>query len=308
MIPFCFIGDFDPVSIAATAVSPSDTVCYGYQNTDTKGCYITTCKLEIGLVDKVKLKDDETLLHIASYDTAEANGACIGQINMIYVSSFSGPCAAVWGYDIAVPDNLREKRWFSVPENKEDLLKDDFSADAPGKIPVYDITPLLDATESLYGTVSNQRFPILPGAHVPCAAKEAYSADKGTPASGWIWCFLSLAIAENRSKDACLFVEDVGFFSDAEEAKTKDQVIEELDKKRRQVVYTQLICSENQKVPYKEIFIGYKYEYVHQHNYGCALTCAPYVTLAKNAYPGGNPKNLQTSLKTWEKSVIPGKK
>lgn len=312
MFNFCsYAGIFDPVSIAEKSASPSDTLCYGYQNTDTEGCYITTCKLEIGLVDKAKLEEDETLLHIASYDTAEANGACIGQINMIYVSSFSGPCAAVWGYDLAAPDDLRKKKWFTAPENKEDLLKDDFSVDAPGIIPVYDITPLLNATESLYGTVADPHFPIIPGAHVPCAAKEGYSADAvGTPEPGWIWCFLSLAIAENRSKDACLFVEDTGFFSDVTGPKlNKDQVIEQLDKKRREVVYTQLLCGENQKVPYKEIFIGYKYEYVHQHNYGCALTCAPYVTLAKNAYPGGNPKNLHAmNLKTWEKSVLRGKK
>jgi len=257
-------------------------------------------------VDKQKLEDDETLLHISSYDKAEANGAYIGQINMIYVSSFSGPCAAVWGYDLAAPDNLRNKQWFSVPENKDDILKDDFSTSAPGIIPVYDITPLLDATESLYGTVSDRHFPIIAGAHVPCAAKEKYSADaEGTPEPGWIWCFLSLAIAENRSKDACLFVEDVGFFSDVKGPKlNKDEVVEKLDKKLREVVYTQLLCGENQKVRYKEIFIGYKYDYVHQHNYGCALTCAPYVTLAKKAYPGGNPKNLKMmNLETWKKSV-----
>ena len=294
------------MNIAEKAASPSNTFCYGYQNTDTEGCYITTCKLEIGLVDKGKLKEDETLLHIASYDNAEANGACIGQINMMCVSSFSGPRAAVWGYDLAAPDNLRKNKWFSVPENKDELLKDDFSPDTLG-MPVYDITPLLDATESLYGTISDHHFPILPGAHVPCAAKQKYSADnEGTPLSGWIWCFLSLAIAANRSKDACLFVEDVGLFPDVKGVKlNKDQVIEALNKKCREVVYTQLICGENQKVAYKEIFIGYKYEYVHEHKFGCALACAPYITLAKDAYPDGSPKNLkEMNLKAWEKSVL----
>lgn len=260
-------------------------------------------------MDKDELRDDETLLHISSYDKAEAVGAYIGQINMIYVSSFSGPRAAVWGYDIAAPDNLREKRWFSVPKNRQDILKDDFSMDAPGEIPVYDITPLLDATQSLYGTASDRHFPILAGAHVACAAKEAFSDGADSkPEPGWIWCFLSLAIAKNRAKDACLFVEDKGFFADSKENYTKDQVIEELDRKRRRVVYTQLLCGENQDAPYEEIFIGYKYAYVDKHSYGCALTCAPYVTLAKNAYPGGNPKNLDTDLKTWEKSVLSGRK
>ena len=306
---FYFIEIFDPVSIAEKAVSPSDTVCYGYQNTDTEGCYITTCKLEIGLVDRQKFKDDdETLLHIASYDDAEAKGAYIGQINMIYVSSFSGPRAVVWGYDVAVHHDLKKKLLFSVPENKDDLLKDNFPENAPGIIPVYDIQPLLDATESLYGTVSDRHFPILPGAHVPCAAKDGFSEGEGKPKSGWIWGFLSLAIAENRSKDACLFVEDKGFFPDDGVKRTEENVVEELNKKRRRVVYSQLLCGENQKAPYKEIFIGYTYKYVNEKSYGCALTCAPYVTLAKNAYPGGSAKNLTASLKTWEKSVLPGRK
>lgn len=297
---------FDPVSIADKAKSPSDTDCYGYQNSDTEGCYITTCKLEIGLVNREKFsEDDQTLLHIASYDDAEARGAYIGQINMITVSSFSGPSAVVWGYDVAVHDDLRKKYLFSVPENKDDLLKDNFSANAPGKIPVYDIQPLLDATESLYGTASKRHFPILPGAHVPCAVKEGFSEVQDKPKSGWIWAFLSLAIAEDRSKDACLFVEDKGFFPDGDpKYDTEEKVIQELEKKRRRVVYSQLICSENQLAPYKEIFVGYRHARVDEKSYGCALTCAPYVTLAKKAYPGGSAKNLKTSLKAWEKAVL----
>ena len=287
-------------------MSPSDTDCYGYQNSDTQGCYITTCKLEIGLVNREKFhEDDQTLLHIASYDDAEAKGAYIGQINMITVSSFSGPRAVVWGYDVAVHDDLRGNYLFSVPENKDDLLKDNFSRGAPGKIPVYDIQPLLDATESLYGTASKRHFPILPGAHVPCAVKEGYSEVQGKPKSGWIWGFLSLAIAEDRSKDACLFVEDKGFFSDEDpKYDTEEKVIKELEKKRQRVVYSQIVCSENQLAPYKEIFIGYRHARVDSKSYGCALTCAPYVTLAKKAYPGGSAKNLKTSLKAWEKAVL----
>ena len=308
-ILFCFIAYFDPVSIAEKAASPSDTDCYGYQNSDTEGCYITTCKLEIGLADREKFdNDDQTLLHIVSYDDAEARGAYIGQINMIEVSSFSGPRAVVWGYDVAVHDDLRKKLLFSVPENKDDLLKDNFPENAPGKIPVYDIEPLLIAAKSLYGTASNRHFPILPGAHVPCAVKAGFSEVNEKPKAGWIWCFLSLAIAENRSKDACLFVEDKGFFADEDGKYTEEQVIEKLKGKRRRVVYSQLLCGENQQVPYKEIFVGYRHKYVDEKSYGCALTCAPYVTLAKNAYPGGSAKNLKTSLKIWEKSVLPGRK
>lgn len=121
---FCFIEIFDPASIAAKAVSPCDKLCYGYQNTDTGGCYITTCKLEIGLVNREKFhEDDQTLLHIASYDDAEARGAYIGQINMIEVSSFSGPNAVVWGYDVAVHNDLRKKSCFQCQKIKMIYLK-----------------------------------------------------------------------------------------------------------------------------------------------------------------------------------------
>ena len=307
---FLFIENFDPVSIAEKAASPSDTNCFGYQNSDTEGYYITTCKLEIGLVDRQSFKDtDQALLHIASYDDAEAQGAYIGQINMIYVSSFSGPHAAIWGYDLAVHHDLKKKMLFSVPENIDDLLKNDFLGNVPGKIPVYDIHPLLDATKTLYGTVSNRRFPILPGAHVPCAATEGFSEVQGNPKSGWIWCLLSLAIAENRSKDACLFIEDTGIFLDEENQKMpEEKVVEELKKICQRVVYSQLLCGENQRAPYKEIFIGYKYKYVDEKNYGCALACAPYVTLARNAYPDGDAKKLCTNLKAWEKSVLAERK
>ena len=186
------------------------------------------------------------------------------------------------------------------------MFKEDFSTDAPGKILVYDIAPLLDAAESLCGTVSDQHFPILPGAHVPCATKEKFSENfKGKPEPGWIWCFLSVAIPEYRYKDASTLVPDVGFFSDFDNPKLyEDDVVKKLDKKLREVVYTQLCCGENQKVSYKEIFIGYKYAYIDEQSYGCAVAYAPYVTLARNAYPGGDPENLLTSLKTWEKSTL----
>jgi len=56
-------------------------------------------------------------------------------------------------------------------------------------------------------------------------------------------------------------------------------------------------------VLYKEIFVGYKYLYVPDGYVGCALTCAPYVSLAKGTIPGGYiPSDLlNMTISQWER-------
>ena len=160
---------------------------------------------------------------IVAYDRAERNGAYIGHwINIITVSSFAGPNSAIWGYDIAEISNLRSVKLYDMES-----------------IPIYSMDPLLQATQTLFGTEENRLFPPLAGAHVPRAARSANSKDPstGAPTSGWVWCFLSLGIAKNRERDACQFVEDAGFFTDEfTYGKVKpldeEEVVKKLDKKR----------------------------------------------------------------------------
>ena len=285
---------YDAANVADNARSGNDDYCYGYGNVDTNGYYITTAKLETGKVNIKGLGKDEVLEGIVAYDQAERNGAYIGQINMITVSSFSGPNSAIWGYDIAEISDLYSKKLYDI-EN----------------IPVYSMDPLLQATQTLFGTEKDRCFPPLAGAHVPCAAKCANSKDPstGAPTSGWVWCFLSLGIAENRERDACLFVEDAGFFPDEftygkVKALDEQEVIKQLDKKTHQVIISQLSCGKNQSIAFKEIFVSYRYLKVNQDQYGTAFTCAPYVTLAGNAYPPGGASQLATmSLEEWQESV-----
>ena len=287
-------GGYDAANVADNARSGNDDYCYGYGNVDTNGYYITTVKLETGKVSIKGLGKDEVLEGIVAYDRAEKNGAYVGQINMITVSSFAGPNSAIWGYDIAEISNLRSVKLYDM-EN----------------IPVYSMDPLLQATQTLFGTEKNRLFPPLAGAHVPCAAKSANSNDPSTgePTSGWVWCYLSLAIAENREQDACLFVEDAGFFADEftyGKVKQLDEqkVIKKLDKKTQQVTKSQMLCGKDQNVTFKEIFVSYRYLRVNQDHYGTAFTCAPYVTLAGNAYPPGGASQLASmSLKEWQESV-----
>ncbi len=62
-------------------------------------------------------------------------------------------------------------------------------------------------------------------------------------------------------------------------------------------------CGDDSNVKYKEIFVGYKTEWIREGYVGCALTCAPYVVLAKNAVPEGGPASdmLGMTIADWEK-------
>ena len=72
--------------------------------TCTKGYYISAVKLSTGKVSVEGLGKDNVLEGIVAYDKAERNTAYLGQVNMITVSSFSGPLSAVWGLDLAKVD------------------------------------------------------------------------------------------------------------------------------------------------------------------------------------------------------------
>ena len=304
---------FEPEKIAANARSPSDDYCYGYMNADTQGYYITTVKLSTGVVDVRGFDDDEVLMGIVSYDRAEKNDAYIGQMNMITVSSFSGPNAAIWGYDIAQVDDLRSQYLFNTPEVPSKIPSKYQPREQPYSIPVYSINPLLKGTELLFGSEKKRNFPVIAGAHVPCAAKSQDSIDSNTgkPTSGWVWCFLSLAISVNRGRDACLFVEDAGFFADDYQygkvkSLTENEVINKLEKKQKQVVYSQYLCGVDQSTPFKEIFIGYRYRRIDPGFYGTAFTCAPYITLAGNAYPqkGKAARLAEMTALEWTEEVL----
>ncbi|WP_223111635.1 histidine decarboxylase, pyruvoyl type [Thiospirochaeta perfilievii] len=108
-----------------------------------------------------------------------------------------------------------------------------------------------------------------------------------------LWCAIALAIPEDRSKNACMFIEDAGFNHS------------DLDNLEDNIVNSIIRCGENQSVLFKEIYVGHNTIEVLENEVGCALTCAPYITLAKNAIPSGyQPRDLlNISLNEWEKSL-----
>jgi len=268
------------------AVGPFDFYSDGYGNPGASGIgYVSVLTLETGLVASDM---DKVLEEIVSYDRAEARGTYIGQINMITASSFNGINGAVWGYHIAKADSIANNTLKPLfMKKRSDGIE----------IPVYPVQPLLDAGKRLFGTSSQRRFPLLPGAHVRCAVKS--NTAKGPT---FVWCAIALAIAEDRSTAANLFIEDAGESTYLESEEDREEF---LDRLHKNIAESVIRCGDDQDVQYKEIFVGAKIERVPEGYVGCALTCAPYVVLARKAVPFGKKPDvlLNLTLSEWEKAV-----
>ena len=268
------------------AVGPFDDYCDGYGNAGASGLgYVSVLKLETGIV----LVDMDTLLEgIVSYDRAESTGTYVGQINMIAASSFTGLNGATWGYHLA--------RAESIADGSLQPLFTRERRDGT-EIPVYSVEPLLDAGRRLFGTNEKRRFPLLPGAHVKCAVKS--NTVKG-PTS--VWCAIALAIAEDREKDSNLFIEDCG---DSIPRDSDEESVAYLDQLMENIATSVIRCGDDSNVKYKEVFVGYKTEWVPEGYVGCALTCAPYIVLAKKAVPEGKTADaiLEMTVSEWEEAI-----
>jgi len=283
LIPVAFSAE-RPLSFVHGAIGPFDKYCDGYGNPGASGLnYICALTLDIGMVDQDM---DPVLNGIVAYDRAEAQGAYIGQINMLVASSFCGLNGAVWGYHLARADVFSD-RLFTVARHD-------------GKeIPVYSADPLLDAAARLFGTQDKRRFPLLPGAHVICATKEYTS-----PGPKYIWCAIAIAMAENRTQDSCLFIEDAGEITlkDAGEISTFANDL------LRKIARCAVRCGEDNSALYKEMYISYRIRWIPEGQVGCALVAAPYLVLAKKAIPEGKPNSLlHMTISEWEKklSLVP---
>jgi histidine decarboxylase len=268
------------------AVGPYDSYCDGYGNPGASGTgYISVLTLETG---RSPADMDEILEGIVAFDRAKAQGTYIGQINMITASSFCGLNGAVWGYHLARAD--------SIADNTLEPLFMTKRSDGV-EIPVYPVEPLLDAGKRLFGTNKARRFPLVPGAHVRCAVK---SQTVEGPNS--VWCAIALAIAEDRTKDSNLFIEDAGA---AIPLKKVETLVTYLDRLYKNIARSVIRCGDDQNATYKAIFVGCRAAKIPRGHTGCALTCAPYVVLAKKAIPDGKKPGdlLAMTISEWEKAV-----
>ena len=268
-------------SVINGAVGAFENHCAGYLNPGASGLgYIAAVKMSVG---KVKNNGNDGLETIVSYDGAEKNDAYMGQINRMNASAFCGLNGALWGYDLASADEFKngaikpikiERRWDGA------------------RVPVWDVKPLLDATERLFGTDEQRRFPPLPGALVPCAEKNCIGKGPGA-----IWSMIAIAMVEDRENASNLFIQLTGFRNEA--AASFDQI----DLNRMSTAI--LRRSEDQQVLCKEIFMGYKELTVSGDEVGCAICCMPYITLAQRAIPDGcKPADLiHMSISQWENAL-----
>lgn len=280
---------YDAKQVVNQSLGSSKEYCMGYMNPGAPSGegYISTLKLSVGAVDVDNL-DDITEV-IVSYDRCEKNDAYIGQINMLTVSSFCGLNGAVWGYDLAIHDDIASK--------KEQPIYMQSQPNGPD-IEVYDAKPLLNAAERLFGRENDRRFPPMPGSHIICANKDVTA--KGPT---WVWSSIGIAILKDRSSGSSLFIEDVNTFGD--ENTTEEEVKDFLDKTLRNVTTSIALCGQDQSVIYDRIYVAYKYKFIKENQVGCALTCAPYVYLAQNAIPKGmQPSELtDMTLTEWENAL-----
>jgi histidine decarboxylase len=268
-----------------SAISPYDEYCDGYGNLGASGnSYIIGFVLGVGQAG-LSLKHDgsQVLSEINAFDRAEVYGTYLGQINMSIVSSFCGPQGLIWGYDIARVQNLRTKHKLGLKTLKY----------RGRKIPVYSAAPLLTATRKLFGTVDKKHFPLMAGAHVPCAGKSF--KDVGPR---HIYAAFAIGIAEYREKDANLLMEDLGWLPLKQD---KSALVNYKKLVLNNLAESILSVGINQKVKYKEIFLEIIDIEVPEGFIGCSLVAIPYFTLAKKAIPKeGLDSMIKMNLTEWE--------
>lgn len=280
--------------IDKTAISPYENYCDGYGAPGAQGNgYVSVLKVSVGIVEKT---DDFLLDGIVSYDRAEINDAYVGQINMLTASSFCGIAGQVWGHDLAAHNDIIDKKIKPV------LEIDQYDG---SKLHVYDAKPLLEAGIELFGTEKERRFTLLPGAHTICANKgvTAYRPKEDRPlkegeAYG-VWCFIALSLSADRDNCADLFIEDAGLWTKNDSAEDLKAFLEE---HRKSVAWSVVSCGQDSHVLFERTYVGFAYTIMKPGEIGTSLTCAPYVSLARNAVPSTGFNSLnKISLKEWLK-------
>lgn len=280
--------------IDKTAISPYENYCDGYGAPGAQGNgYVSVLKVSVGTVEKT---DDFLLDGIVSYDRAEINDAYVGQINMLTASSFCGIAGQVWGHDLAAHNDIIDKKIKPV------LEIDQYDG---SKLHVYDAKPLLEAGIELFGTEKERRFTLLPGAHTICANKgvTAYRPKEDRPlkegeAYG-VWCFIALSLSADRDTCADLFIEDAGLWTKNDSAEDLKAFLEE---HRKSVAWSVVSCGQDSHVLFERTYVGFAYTIMKPGEIGTSLTCAPYVSLARNAVPSTGFNSLnKISLKEWLK-------
>jgi histidine decarboxylase len=267
----------DIASINADYLSRYPARCQGSNHTDR---YFVAFNVSAAITDNQFSHAGSRLLdETNAFDLAEVAHMNLGQLNLVQVSSFCGPEGLIWGYDVAVPANLRDQQLFSTE-------------DADGRpVPVYEAEPLMEAATALFGTVSAPQYPIAPGSHCPAAWKATVVDQPGT-----VFACLAFGIAHDRQTHACCLMEDTGHLSPALAAENPDWT----DRARQAAAESVLAVMHNQGGRCREVFVSLATVPVLSGQVGCALLLAPYFRLAQQACPPAGAAALkELSLSDW---------
>jgi histidine decarboxylase len=245
--------------------------CDGYGNNHISGNgYVLGVVLSAAQVDK-KLSHQGSLAldYINAFDKAEVADINIGKINLITVSSFCGPQGLILGYD------LLTSKLFEDARIKTDKYEDK---------KIYTLEPLLASTRALLGTLDKRNYPIIAGAHVPCAGRHIEAVG---PCQ--IYAALAMGITKEGPHREALLMEDAGTILDV----TEDEIINRL-------IESIIEIGKNQKTDYETIFVGIKSLKVDEGKVGCALIQAPYLLLPQK--PFSTPEEIiDMDLETWSR-------
>ena len=251
--------------------------CEGYFASASPN-YMLGITVKAAAVDNGLTCPGSTLLdEINAFDLAEVEGANLGQLNVITVSSFCGPRGLIWGYDVCQP--------------AEGHLKIGDARRGSQHAEVYDLSGLTNPFERLIGSVVEPRFPFMPGSHVPAALKSKTSREPGI-----LYAALALGIPEDRSRQACLMMENTGHVPPDSDWDTDRATI--LDRQAHSV----LAVGENQGVRYRQIFVGISSVEIQPGQTGCAMALAPYMRLAQDALLEDQDLS-QMTIDEWEDSA-----
>lgn len=270
---------FSKNKIINSVLSPYDYHCVGYPG---KGNYITALVMSAGAFEKTFSHSGSSILDsIVAYDKAEVAEAYIGQINMTMVSSFCGPQGLIWGYDLAKKEDISLPVFLpTFRENIKELKE----------VKLRNGENLRKATVDLFGTNKEKHFPFLPGTHVPCAGR-FYTKSGPTILYGAI----AIGIPEDRSKAACLLMEDVG------EITASEGIITPIKERLMVNTIKSIIeVGKNQNIEYQEIFVDFITKNIAANEIGCVLVAMPYFLLARNAF---NENLVNQDLKEWMKNA-----
>ena len=266
---------FSKEAILKGALGQYDQYCSGYSG---KGNYLTALIMSSGVFKKnFSHPGSKVLDGIIAYDKAETKEAYIGQINMSFVSSFCGPEGLIWGYDLA------EKKELPAPISKE-------ATEELKEITIKNGENLRIAAKALLGTNEEKHFPFLPGSHVPCAGR-IYK--KEGPAL--LYGCVSIGIPENREKEGCLIMEDVG------KIVTSENINNFKEKLMLDSIKSIIEVGKNQNIKYKEIFTDLVFRKIEPDEIGCILVVMPYFLLARKAF---TEKLTGQKLEEWIKDIF----